>query len=377
MRAWTKRPDRQGHRTLGYGGETELTGTGNQKTVPPVRDTEDHVLPNFCGDETLLRVLIFAILFALVVWLLRSPGTQPLIDTGLILLFVTWVAMSTTGLLCLIQRWLRRQRIAWQVTLPPLTAVLNTALVHVGAEFFGLADPAQRWPVIGVAMLMSLIAMHYLFLVAAWKVETRHVAQSREQALRARVRPHFLFNSMNTIAGLCRSDPAKAEQVTLDLADLFRATFDIGPMHALRAELQLARAYLAIEQTRFGERLQVEWDTGETEDADIEVPTLVLQPLVENAIQHGIAPSRDGGRVWVQARDAGDAVLLLVGNTVAATAGDGTHTAGDEARARLRHAFGDRAPVKMRREPGRFEIEIRLPRRSVSQRKILRSGGSP
>jgi two-component system, LytTR family, sensor histidine kinase AlgZ len=242
-----------------------LRGTGNQQAVPPARDADADVLPNFCGDETLLRVLIFAILFALVVWLLRSPGPEPLIETGLILLFVTWVAMSTTGLLCLIQRWLRRQRIAWQVILPPLAAVLNTTLVHLGAEHFALADPAHRLPIIGVAILMSLIAMHYLYLIAAWKEETQHVAHAREQALRARVRPHFLFNSMNTIAGLCRSDPAKAEQVTLDLADLFRAAFTTGPMHPLAAELELARAYLAIEQTRFGERLQVEWDTGAAE----------------------------------------------------------------------------------------------------------------
>ena len=335
--------------------------------MPHARDADADVLPNFCGDETLLRVLIFAILFALVVWLLRSPGSEPLIETGLILLFVTWVAMSTTGLLCLLQRWLRQWKIGWQVTLPPLVAVLNTALVHLGAEHFALADPAHRLPIVGVAILMSLIAMHYLYLIAAWKEETQHVAHAREQALRARVRPHFLFNSMNTIAGLCRSDPAKAEQVTLDLADLFRAAFTTGPMHPLAAELELARAYLAIEQTRFGERLQVEWDIVDADDADVEVPTLVLQPLVENAIQHGIAPSRAGGRVWVRARTEGDAVVVTIGNTVTDRIGNGTHTAGDEARARLRHAFGERPSVKLRRDGKRFEIDITLPRQEETK----------
>jgi two-component system, LytTR family, sensor histidine kinase AlgZ len=344
-----------------------LSGTGNHNAAPPARTADADVLPNFCGDETLLRVLTFAILFALVVWLLRSPGSEPLIETGLILLFVTWVAMSTTGLLCLIQRWLRQWHIGWQVTLPPLVAVLNTALVHLGAEHFGLADPAHRLPIIGVAILMSLIAMHYLYLIAAWKEETRHVAHAREQALRARVRPHFLFNSMNTIAGLCRSDPAKAEQVTLDLADLFRAAFTTGPMHPLAAELELARAYLAIEQTRFGERLRVEWDIVDAEDADVEVPTLVLQPLVENAIQHGIAPSRGGGRVWVRARTEGDAVVVTIGNTVCDHDGNGTRTAGEEARARLRHAFGEQAAVKLHRDGERFEIDITLPRQGETK----------
>jgi len=320
------------------------------------------VLPNFCGDETLLRVLIFAILFALVVWLLRSPGPEALIETSLILLFVIWVAMSTTGLLCLSQRWLRRWRIGWQVTLPPLVAVLNTALVHLGAEQFDLADPTQRLPIIGVAILMSLIAMHYLYLIAAWKEEMQDVAHAREQALRARVRPHFLFNSMNTIAGLCRSDPAKAEQVTLDLADLFRAAFNTGPIHPLATELELIRAYLAIEQTRFGSRLKVEWDINEAEYAKIEVPTLVLQPLVENAIQHGIAPSPAGGRVWIRAHHEQDTTVIVIGNTIAGRAANGTQTAGDEARARLRNAFGERASVTTHRTDCEFEIRITLPR---------------
>jgi len=360
--------DREGNGSPRHRGETELRGTGIQHAGPPAREAEADVLPNFCGDETLLRVLIFAILFALVVWLLRSPGSEPLISTGLILLFVTWVAMSTVGLLCLIQRWLRRQRIAWQVTLPPVAAVLNTALVHLGAEHFALADPAQRLPIIGVAILMSLIAMHYLYLIAAWKEETQHVAHAREQALRARVRPHFLFNSMNTIAGLCRSDPAKAEQVTLDLADLFRAAFSTGATHSLATELELARAYLAIEQTRFGERLQLEWETSETDDAQLEVPTLVLQPLIENAVQHGIAPARGGGRIWVRSRHQDGSIVIEIGNTLGDQDGNGTHTAGDEARARLRHAFGERATVRTTRSDQAFEVRITLPHQRQTDR---------
>ncbi|MFO7902295.1 MAG: hypothetical protein R6U98_06535 [Pirellulaceae bacterium] len=96
----------------------------------------------------------------------------------------------------------------------------------------------------------------------------------------------------------------------------------------------------------------------------IEVPTLVLQPLVENAIQHGIAPSRGGGRVWVRARSEGTAVVVTIGNTVSDRAGNGTHTAGDEARARLRQAFGEQVAVTLQRDGDRFEIDITLPRQS-------------
>lgn len=324
--------------------------------------TETHLLPDFCGDETLLRLLIFAILFALLVSLLRVPGDQPLIDTGLVLLFITWVAMSSMLLLCLLQSRLRRLALAWQIATPPVIVVLNTTLVHLGAEYFHLVTSDDRLQVIGVAIVVSLIAMHYLYLIAAWKREISHVAHAREQALRARVRPHFLFNSMNTIVGLIRSDPARAEQITLDLADLFRATFNTAPTHPLSAELELIRAYLAIEQSRFGERLELTYDIAEAHDETLEIPALLLHPLVENAIQHGIAPVPSGGRVWVHAHPDGPAIVIRIGNTFGAQTGPGTHTAGDEARARLRQFFGEQARIDTRQGPNTFEIIIVLPR---------------
>ncbi len=322
--------------------------------------TETHLLPDFCSAETLLRVFVVVGLLALAMALLRDPS-DPLTTLAPILIFAFWVAFSSLLLLCLLQRWLRQLPMLWQVVMPTLLPVVNTAAVHLVAERYFFAASEDRLRVIAVAALLSLIAMRYFYLIAAWKRELQMVARAREQALRARVRPHFLFNSMNTIASLCRSDPERAEQVTLDLADLFRATFATGATHSLAEELRLARAYLEIEQTRFGERLQVQWDVPPDHELGISLPSLVLLPLVENAVQHGIAPNRVAGSVSVMVRPVKSGFLAEIVNSTGTHTGAGTHTAGDEVRARLHQHFGDRASVRVTREPGRYRVRVELP----------------
>ncbi|WP_038052429.1 sensor histidine kinase [Thioalkalivibrio sp. ALJ1] len=332
--------------------------------APTARDSTEELspLPDFCSAETLLRVLMVAVLLALAVALLRGGGQDWVSGLALHALFIFWVALTSLLILCAFKSPLRRLPLTAQIVVPPLIPIANTAIVYRLAEELVLADPALRWPVIGVATILSLVAMHYLYLQAAWQRETQAVAAAREQAMRARLRPHFLYNSMNTIAGLCRSDPTRAEQITLDLADLFRATFATGDRHTLREELSLVQAFLGIEQTRFGERLTLDWDCPDHPGMDLEVPTLVLQPLAENAIQHGIAPARSAGRVWIRCRMDSGRITLEIGNTVDPQArADGTGTATEAVRLRLQHAFGGQVHFESRSQPDRFEVHIRLP----------------
>jgi two-component system, LytTR family, sensor histidine kinase AlgZ len=319
------------------------------------------VLPDFCSGETVLRVFIVVMLVALVIVLLKDVGPDPMLALLPIAMFIAWVAFSSLLLLCLLQSWLRRLPIVWQAIVPTVIPVINTALVHWGAEQVLLADSGTRLRVITAAGLLSLIAMRYLYLVAAWKEEVRMAADSREQALRARVRPHFLFNSMNSIASLCRTDPGRAEQFTLDLADLFRASFATGASHSLGAELDLARAYLKIEQTRFGDRLALEWDVAPGAYLDMLVPTLALQPLVENAVQHGIAPSARTGRIWVRAGVDGSQAVVEIANTAGPSSGTGTQTATTEARARLHDSFGAEARIESRLDGAVYRVQVTLP----------------
>jgi len=138
--------------------------------------------------------------------------------------------------------------------------------------------------------------------------------RARLEALQARIRPHFLFNSLNSIASLIASDPERAELAVLDLSDLFRASLaKPGSLVAWRDELALARRYLSIEQYRLGARLELDWQVEGVPD-DLPIPQLTLQPLLENAILHGIQPRVEGGRVEVRARYVDGLFELCVSN---------------------------------------------------------------
>ena len=141
-------------------------------------------------------------------------------------------------------------------------------------------------------------------------------ASARLAELQSRIRPHFLFNALNTALALVRADPERAERVLEDLAELFRvALADAGSSVALDEEVALAKAYLAIEQVRFGSRIAVEWLL-DPAAGGARVPPLVLQPLVENAVRHGIEPAAHGGRIRVQTQVQRAQAVITVSNTV-------------------------------------------------------------
>jgi two-component system sensor histidine kinase AlgZ len=141
-------------------------------------------------------------------------------------------------------------------------------------------------------------------------------ANARLAELQSRIRPHFLFNALNTALALVRVDPARAESVLEDLSQLFRvALAEVGAAVTLDDEIDLARRYLAIEQVRFGRRLQVHWLL-DAQTGGARLPPLVLQPLVENAVRHGIEPATGGGQVWVQTQRKRGQVVVTVSNTL-------------------------------------------------------------
>ena len=160
-----------------------------------------------------------------------------------------------------------------------------------------------------------------------WRVRGRIPAATtaRLAELQSRIRPHFLFNTLNTAIALVRDEPAKAELVLEDLADLFRhALAEQGDSATLGQEIELARRYLEIEQLRFGGRLQVEWALDERAHG-ARLPPLILQPLVENAVQHGVEPSAEGARLRISTQRRGQMALIKVTNTVPAGQGQSGH----------------------------------------------------
>jgi two-component system sensor histidine kinase AlgZ len=191
-------------------------------------------------------------------------------------------------------------------------------------------------------------------------------ARSRIQALQARIRPHFLFNSMNTIAALTRSDPARAEEAVEDLADLFRATLrDSHSPLRLKEELELTRIYQRIEALRLGDRLKVTWDVAELPMRAL-VPGLTVQPLLENAIYHGIEPLPNGGTVTVAGRVVNGEIEIVVTNPVsperpATSERPGNRLALDNIRQRLALAYGARGSIDVEQPPHEYRVTIRFP----------------
>ena len=150
--------------------------------------------------------------------------------------------------------------------------------------------------------MVTALALRYFYVTHEWRHNVELQAKARVHALQARIRPHFLFNSMNTIAALTRSNPARAEEAVQDLAELFRANLNEKRSQIpLAEEIDVARTYQRMEQLRLGDRLRVDWKV-DSLPTDALVPGLTLQPLLENAIYHGVEPRPDGGVVTVTGR---------------------------------------------------------------------------
>lgn len=224
---------------------------------------------------------------------------------------------------------------------------------------------AQAWRLVGAAVLGAVLAGVFLQWLRSRAQRALPAAQaSKLIELQARIRPHFLFNTLNTALALVRIEPAKAETLLENLAELFRAGLgpkgDLAPV-TLQEELDLARRYLEIEQLRFGPRLRLSWDL-DPRAADARVPRLMLQPLVENAVRHGVEPSRSGGDVLVVTLARHGVVTLTVSNSLPdqpSTPGQGMALNNVRERLSLMHDLA--ADLRTFRSVDRFRVEITLP----------------
>jgi two-component system sensor histidine kinase AlgZ len=226
----------------------------------------------------------------------------------------------------------------------------------------------------GFGFLLYLLAMAVSYLAAAFAVsrdaerrglELQVLAREAElRALRAQIDPHFLFNSLQSISALTTADPAAARRMCLLLADFLRDTLALGSRARipLSRELSLAQRFLAIEKVRFGDRLQVDVESSPDADAS-EVPPLLLQPLVENAVTHGIAHVLDGGVVRVRAERRAVSLVLTVENPCDPDrpAGRGTGLGLRNVRARLHSVYGDDGMLQVQESGGRYLARIEVP----------------
>lgn len=219
------------------------------------------------------------------------------------------------------------------------------------------------------AAIVSLALFRYLYIRAQWQAEMLAESEARVEALQARIRPHFLFNSLNTIASLIHDDPVAAERATEDLAELFRGGMrgsdDLVP---LADELTLARKYLAMEERRLGDRLVVEWRLEEL-PAEEPVLPMLLQPLLENAVAHGIQPRPDGGVVAVTGRLEKDDIVITVRNPLAPAGSKPGHgMALGNIRSRLALAYSSLASLVTHQDDTHHYAVLTLPHAAPADR---------
>jgi two-component system, LytTR family, sensor histidine kinase AlgZ len=346
---------------------------------------ESFYLPDFCTSRAALAIVLIVELTAVVLALARqgaSPGGDFWGDLARTSLFLLWVGLICAALLCWTRRPLARMTVA-RGSAAVLTLLVGAiAAISAGAYFIGHSEfavgagtaeffPAAVWPFVlrnvAIGFVIVAVALRYFYVTHQWRRNIEMRATARVHALQARIRPHFLFNSMNTIAALTRSDAALAEQAVQDLADLFRASLsDQHQTISLEEEVEVARTYQRIEELRLGPRLQVKWDVDRL-PKDARVPGLVLQPLIENAIYHGIEPRPEGGTVSIVGEIAGDLITVVVRNPVAARESEreGNRVALANIRERLALLYGERALVKSGRFDEEYIVTLRFPHVSV------------
>lgn len=295
------------------------------------------------------------------------------VDFGLRSFLIQWVVLLSAGFLCQLRRRLSRLPVALAGALAFGLVMLVACLCLLAGDWLLLGQPAFDSGLLSDLLLAAIFAgvvLHYLFVQQQLSNQQQAEARARLQALQARIHPHFLFNSMNSIASLIATQPDTAERVLEDLCSLFRASLAEPGMVSLADELQLCRQYVEIESLRLGARLRVDWQVAaavETRAAEIPMPRLLLQPLLENAIQHGIQPRPDGGRIEVglQLEDVGSRPQLRVQvrNPLPdrAPPAQGNGLALANIAHRLRAGFGRAAEFQARQEDGHFYVTIRYP----------------
>jgi Predicted signal transduction protein with a C-terminal ATPase domain len=321
------------------------------------------------------RTLIWVLLTgeAVAAVLAVAPGTDSdhLTYFGVASLAVQWISLTALCLLYL----LRRQLVALS---PPVVAqvglgalVLSTWAV-IGLAWLTLRDygllPEDAWTefalrVTSIALIMGLLGLGAF--QAQWKAKQLAVnaEHSKLQALQARIRPHFLFNTLNTGISLLHAKPDTAERLLLDLSDLFRAALSTRDTIPLAEELSLARRYLEIEQLRLGDRLHLTWELPDTLP-DVRVPTLSIQPLAENAIRHGIEPSTGGGEVSIRVEVGPTELLVSVANTLPSDSvrvATGHQVGLSSVRARIHALTQGLGGVSIKATDGRYLATIRMP----------------
>jgi two-component system sensor histidine kinase AlgZ len=322
-----------------------------------------NALPDFRNLGVMARALLFVNLLAILAAAAAESDWNRAFDMFVVSTVLIEPPLLASLLLLLAAAPLLRRLPYWLGSALVLALVLAlTAGTHA---LFGAIAGISFGRALAFAGVATVLVLAYLNLHL--RAHSPALAEARLQALQARIRPHFLFNSLNAVLALIRSDPRRAERTLEDLADLFRALMSDGrSLVRVADEIALIERYAAIEQLRLGERLRMSWDMDQA-PVDALLPPLVLQPLLENAVYHGVEPGTGVSDVLVRIERRGDRVHVRIENPAqpaGTSARAGNHMALDNIRERLMLFFDADARLEAKLSDGRYCVDLDLPYRT-------------
>lgn len=337
-------------------------------------------LPRFSDPRHLRSLLLSVNVMALFMCLVSLPSLMDFSWSSLLryVFFANWVALTCALLSDMLRRflvWLPRKLallfsfLMFEVVIG-LFSLISNGLLHVTDwevwETSRVLSDAARHLLLG-GMLGGLL-LHYLYLREQLIVQHRAELLARVQALQTRIRPHFLFNSMNTLAQLVGMDSQRAERAIEDISALFRASLNATGEISLSEEIATCERYLALEKLRLGERLQVEWRLPDEDTLyDMMIPALTLQPLLENAVYHGVETRSEPSVLSVLVEETANRVTIVVTNPYQAgtKSAKGNRIALDNIEQRLKVYYGVTARLMVYESNGLFTVYLSYPQDST------------
>ena len=344
-------------------------------TIETDLNTNRGFIPNLCEVSAVFMLILMVELLSLILALAPSDQAGFWQRLAFISFFAQWLGLINASLLCALKNWLNQQTILWcsvaSLGLMFLVTALFSAVVLYISDVLAFSSAMNQHESLyfigrnlAISSIIYGVVLRYFYVQFQWRSNLQAQSHAQVQALKARIRPHFLFNCMNTIASLVHIDANKAEKAVEDLSDLFRASLQEDTTHTLRDELDLVESYLDIEHLRLDQRLSIDWRLDE-DAMTIEVPSLCIQPLVENAIYHGIEPLPDGGNIKISAQVENNQLCLSVSNPVmghgAMSRHKGNHMAQANIETRLALMYGDEAEFNINAEPDLYTVSIGIP----------------
>ena len=287
----------------------------------------DYFIPDLCRGQGLLGIFVIAALSAVLMALLHSGiGDFDFLWLGKITLLIFWIALISAIFLCRAQPYLLHLTLPRVALINYLLVLLAAALCAVAAEYWNncsrigiwRADPLSILNTVVIAAIPAGVVLRLYYLQQRLHQQKNAGFEARLAALQATIRPHFLFNSMNSLATLIRIDAGKAEKIVENLCDLFRYALKDSASVTLREEVDACQGYLEIEKLRLDERLEYSWDI-KVELSNIRAPPLILQPLIENAVFHDVQPAIQGGSIYITIYRCGDWLCIDLVNSLPGT----------------------------------------------------------